>query len=58
MSELLTHTTFQNILYLLSFIYTNVCTSFNHLEPEFYILILAHHVCKMRTIQEPNNVVL
>ena len=30
----------------------------NLLEPEFYISILAHSVCKMRIIQEPNNVVL
>ena len=31
---------------------------FNLLEPEFYILILAHPVGKMRIIQEPNKVAL
>jgi len=30
----------------------------NLLEPEFYILILAHPVGKMRIIQEPNKVAL
>jgi len=32
--------------------------SINLLEPEFYILILAHPVGKMRIIQEPNKVAL
>jgi len=30
----------------------------NLLEPEFYILILAHPVGKMRVIQKPNKVAL
>jgi len=30
----------------------------NLLEPEFYIQILAHPVCKMWTIQEPKKVAL
>ena len=34
------------------------CACFNPLAPEFYISVLAHPVCKMRIIQEPNMVAL
>jgi len=36
----------------------HTCKSFNLLEPEFYIEILARPVGKMRIIQEPNKVAL
>jgi len=40
------------------FFKTHENAGFNHLEPEFYIQILAHSVRKMCIIQEPKKVAL